>query len=57
MAKDHRQELRDLVERMENMDPDKVQDGVYRSFTFQLCPACQKEYLKDPLLREERGKQ
>jgi hypothetical protein len=36
---------------MERMDPEKAQDSVYRSFHFELCPACQKEYLKDPLRR------
>jgi len=36
----------------ERMDPEKAQDGVYRSFHFELCPACQKEYLKDPLRRK-----
>ena len=54
MKKDYRKELRDLVRRMKKMDPEKVQDGVYRRFTFQLCPSCQKEYLKDPLMRKAR---
>lgn len=55
LKRDLRRELRELVERMKNMDPEKAQDSVYRRFRFELCPACQKEYLKDPLRREVAG--
>ena len=51
LNKDFRKELRELVERMKDMDPEKAQDSVYRKLRFDLCPACQKEYLKDPLRR------
>ena len=56
LEKDYRKELRELVERMKEMDPEEAQDSVYRMFTFQLCPKCQKEYIKDPLLLKEREK-
>ena len=49
LKRDLRAELRDLVRRMENLDPEKAQDQVHREFTFELCPACHAEYLKDPL--------
>jgi len=49
LNKDFRKELRELVERMKDMDPEKAQDSVYRKLRFDLCPTCQKEYLKDPL--------
>jgi len=49
LKKDFRKELRELVEKMKKMDPEKAQDSVYRRFRFDLCPACQKKYLKDPL--------
>ena len=51
LEKDLDKELRKLVERMKTMDPEKAQDEVYRRFRFDLCPACQREYLKDPLRR------
>lgn len=51
LKKDLRKALRELMVRMEHMDPEKAQDSVYRSFHFELCLACQKEYLKDPLRR------
>ena len=49
LKKDHRAELRALVEKLKAMEPEKAQDSVYRELTFHLCPACQREYLKDPL--------
>ncbi len=49
LARDHRAELEALVEKLKRMDPEEAQDSVYRDFTFQLCPACRKAYLKDPL--------
>ena len=54
MKRDYRKELRELVERMKDMDPEQAQDGVYRRFRFDLCPKCQREYLKDPLRRGAR---
>ena len=52
LKKDFRKELRELVKRMEKMDPEKAQDSVYRQFRFDLCPACQRKYFKDPLRRK-----
>ena len=49
MQRDYRKELRELVARMDKMDAEKAQDSVYRRFRFDLCMACQKKYLKDPL--------
>ena len=55
LKKDLRKALRELIVRMERMDPEKAQDSVYRSFHFELCPACQKEYLEGSVeAREER---
>ena len=51
LRKDYRKELQELVRRMRQMDPEKAQDSVYRKFEFQLCPPCQRRYLKDPLGR------
>ena len=55
LGKDCRKELRELVERMKDLDPEKAQDSVYRKLRFDLCPACQKEYLKDPLGRNRHS--
>ena len=56
LKKDFRKEYRELIQRLRKMDPEKVQDTVYRHFRFELCPACQKNYLKDPLGRGANDK-
>ena len=42
-------EIRELVKRMEHMDPKELEDQVYKKLTFDLCPACRKKYLSRPL--------
>ena len=49
VAQDHMKEIRELVKRMSEMEPQALEDQVYKSFTFDLCPACQKKFLKKPL--------
>jgi hypothetical protein len=51
---DHLEEISELVEEMKDMDPQELEDQVYKSFRFDLCPACQKQYIKDPLFRNSR---
>jgi hypothetical protein len=49
LARDHRADMAHLLESMKGMDPRELEDQVYRKFQFDLCPKCQREYLKDPL--------
>jgi hypothetical protein len=42
-------ELRAILDGLERKNPEEAQDEVYRSFHFDLCPACWRRYLKDPL--------
>ena len=48
---DHLQEIRDLLRRMAEMDPQELEDQVYKRLTFDLCPPCRKKYLAQPLPR------
>lgn len=41
--------LAELNKQIQSMSADELQDGVHRSFTYQLCPGCQKKYLANPL--------
>jgi len=43
------QELRELFERLKDVDPDQLLREVYASFKFDLCPSCHELYVKDPL--------
>jgi hypothetical protein len=57
-AADHREEMARLIETMRGMDPGELEDQVHKSFRFDLCPRCQKVYLRDPLpFRRPAGRQ
>jgi hypothetical protein len=41
--------LADLMQQIKALSAEELQDGVHRSFEFQICPRCQKSYLANPL--------
>ena len=49
LAKDHQAEIEQIVNDLQQANPDQVEDQVYRSFRFDLCSACQPKYLANPL--------
>ncbi|NQT52551.1 hypothetical protein HQ576_10890 [bacterium] len=51
LAEASRERLRQLIEQLEDMDPQDVEDSVYKDMLFDLCPTCQKHYLANPLPR------
>ena len=52
LEEDHMEEIGELIKQLENMDEQELEDQVYKSFRFDLCPDCHKKFLKDPLSRE-----
>ena len=52
LKRDRLKEIRELVRRLSEMEPQELEDQVYKSFTFDMCPECQKTYLKDPLRKD-----
>ena len=46
---DHEAEMARLLAQMRNMSTEQLEDQVYRSFRFDLCPSCQAKYLAQPL--------
>jgi len=52
LDRDHMEEIGQLIEQMEDMDPQQLEDEVYKNFRFDFCPECHKKFLKDPLGRE-----
>ena len=52
----HAEEMQDFLADMEDMEAEELEDQVYRTFRFDLCPQCHAAYLKDPLLRASRLK-
>lgn len=49
LVRDHRAELLALIERMEKKDPKDLEESVYKAFSLDLCPLCQRAYIRDPL--------
>ena len=49
LIKDYRSELLALIEKLKNQDPKKIEESVYKSIKLDLCPACQKAYIREPL--------
>ncbi len=42
-------EMAELIGRMKEMNSGELEDQVHRRFEFDLCPPCQRRYLRDPL--------
>lgn len=49
LVKDHRQELLDLIDSMSKKSPEAVEETVYKKLTLDLCPACQRAYIRNPM--------
>lgn len=49
LQRDLAKEIDALLVEMEKADPRTLQDQVHRAFRFDLCPHCQRLYLRDPL--------
>jgi len=49
LREDPDDEIQGLLARMEDMEAEDLEDQVYKTFRFDLCPECHEAYLKDPL--------
>lgn len=49
LAKDHTEEIKQLMEQCRDMTEEELMKGVYVEFVYDLCPVCQKQYIADPL--------
>jgi hypothetical protein len=54
LREDHDDEIQGLLARMEDMEAEDLEDQVYKTFRFDLCPGCHEAYLKDPLGQQVR---
>ena len=48
---DHLQEIAEIVEQMELTGESPLDDCGTKKFRFDLCPSCQKRFVKDPLAK------
>ena len=51
---DRSEEVQELLDEMADIDAEDLEDQVFKTFRFDLCPACHAAYLKDPLSRTMR---
>lgn len=51
--RDHLLEVQEILERLEADEDDNIGDDVYQKKQFDLCPRCYREYIKNPLGREQ----
>lgn len=49
LDRDHRAEMAKLLQQLQGLSAEEAQNQVYRAFKFDLCPTCQRDYLKNPL--------
>ncbi len=54
LEKDYEEEIRDLIEKMEQMDPKQLEEDVFKQFTFDLCRKCQLRFIRNPLGKKRR---
>ncbi len=48
---DHMDEIKELIEKTKGLTAEKLQDDVYKSYSFHLCYECRQRYIKHPLGR------
>jgi len=49
------EKLEAIIEQLRTADPDEIENQVYRSFRFDVCNACQRALIANPLPRMNRG--
>lgn len=49
LQKDTRAEIRKLLSQMEGRSEEELMKEVFTAFEFDLCPKCQREYVREPL--------
>jgi hypothetical protein len=49
LTRDYSNEIEQVVEQCRGLTEEELMRDVYVDFEFDLCPPCQKAYIKDPL--------
>jgi len=49
LVRDHRQEILALLEKLKDRDPAELEEQVYKKLQRDLCPACHRAYIREPL--------
>ncbi len=54
IIRNHQEEIIQLIKKMEEISPEELEEQIYKSFEFDLCPTCHRAYLKSPLIFKEK---
>ena len=49
LVRSHRQEILELIDQMRGRNPKQLEEQVYKKLSLDLCPRCQRVFLKAPL--------
>jgi hypothetical protein len=49
MTRDYTNEIKEILKRCEDLSEEELMQDVYVDFQFDLCRACQRSYIKEPL--------
>lgn len=49
LVRDHRNEILALIERLKDKDAAEIEETIYKGFKLDLCPSCQRAFVRDPL--------
>jgi hypothetical protein len=49
LDRDYRAEIAKVLRQLEGLAAEEAQDEIYRTFAFDLCLACQRRYIREPL--------
>ncbi len=52
--RDHLMEIEDIIDRAEELEGDSTANDIYQRKTYDLCPSCYREYVKNPLALEQK---
>jgi len=55
LVRDHRAEMKALIERMQHREVQELEDQVYKNLKLDLCPGCQKAFIQSPLRFHPEG--
>ena len=49
LVRDHRAEMLALIERLKHKSADEIEETVYKRLKLDLCPSCQRAFIRNPL--------
>ena len=51
--RDHLLEVHEILERLDDLEDDNIGDDIYQKKHYDLCSSCYREFIKNPLGREQ----